>query len=76
MAERSSRAKLRLSHHSAMWKRSRPPSTIPTPHVGLSCGGEFSCISVQDVINLLGIFGMCAECSHMRSTLKRNILEA
>lgn len=29
------------------------------PHVHLSCGGKFSCILVQDVVDLFGIFGIC-----------------
>lgn len=51
-------------------------SLFQTPHVHLSCGGTFSCISVQDVADLLGILGICASCSHMRSTLTRNFFEA
>lgn len=31
-----------------------------TPHMRLSHGGKFSCLSVQYVVDLVGILGICA----------------
>lgn len=58
MARHFPHASLHFFSHSAMWKWSWPLSNTLPPHVHFSHRGKFPCVSVQYVVDLLGILGL------------------